>query len=264
MATFGNTAFGSGGNNENKNNTNGGKFTLSEDATTFDSITVELRAASGNNCKAKCSLYNSSKQLLTNGTTEEKTLDTGSVYQSVTFNFVGTKPSGSAGDYWIVITGSADAWNKIYLRAETGQSGNTYGSEYTGYSVPDPFNPTETADKRANIYCTYSPAGEALTQNLSDSIALAEAIKFDIGVKPSDALTMTETLASQSTFNVSLADSLALSESIAHAIGIYLTETLDLDEDLSVELAAAIRKILKGAMARKIGQPTPINIGIGM
>ena len=184
--------------------------------------------------------------------------------------------------------------------------------------------------------------GAALEQKLSDSIALAETIKFDIGVKPSDSLAMAETLASQSTFNValddtitfaealaaaqtfnltladtqtlaeslvaarglvadlqdtldlsetlkhdigvaladttalaetiahaieynvSLTDTLALSESIAHAIGIYLTETLDLDEDLSVELTAAIRKILKGAMARKMGQPTPINIGIGM
>jgi hypothetical protein len=107
-------------------------------------------------------------------------------------------------------------------------------------------------------------AARGLVVGLQDTLNLSETMKHDLGVALADTMALAETIAHAMEYNVALTDTLALSESIAHAIGMYLTETLDLDEDLSVELNVAIRKILKGAMARKLGQPTPINIGVGM
>jgi len=103
-----------------------------------------------------------------------------------------------------------------------------------------------------------------MTLALSDTLNLSETLKHDISMALADTEALAESIATQTDFNVAVTDTLALSESIAHAISMYLTETLDLDEELSAELGEALKRMVKGAMARKIGQPTPINIGMGM
>ena len=107
-------------------------------------------------------------------------------------------------------------------------------------------------------------AAQSMTLALSDTLNLSETLKHDISMALADTEALAESIATQTDFNVAVTDTLALSESLAHAISTYLTETLDLDEELSAELEEALKRMVKGAMARKIGQPTPINIGMGM
>jgi len=236
MATFGNTAIGTAESNF-EDYILGGKYTMGAADGVGDDITAYLKTYTATS-NVKACIYNSDKTLLK--ATVERDDCTANAWN--TFTFPDPKPNLTAdADYILVIWSGGN----VGIAAQSGAPANSHwyiADLYNGW--PDPIgNPTSSYYR--SIYCNYTVAGEDLTQELSDTLSLSESIKHDIGVHPSDTLGLSEDLASQSEFKLALADTLALSESIASDIAVYLSDTLDLSEDLTVEVTAAVVKILR-------------------
>ena len=258
MATFGNNQTTNTSNYTVEDAIRAGYFQMGAADGTADSISVYLTVTVASH-KMKCALYDSDGNLVSNGVTEELTVTTRNKTWT-TFNFTGTKPTLTANAwYYIAVWSIATGGFATYYYQTSGGSG-AYKKSQTYNSFPSSITwDTDDADGNSCIYCTYSVAGEALTKNLSDSTALAETIKFDIGVKPTDSLTMTEALTSQSTFNVNIQDSLSLSELIAHTIQTFLSETLNLSESESVQLFKALTQELSDTLT--LGETIKFDMG---
>lgn len=120
------------------------------------SITAYLYSNGGTK-NAKCALYDSSKNLVANSMTEQKSYSTG----WNTFNFGTTKPFLTANAWYHIVVWSNDGSGQGHLYyATSGGSGvfsdtETYVSgSYTGF--PSPFEgSTIDANGLASIYCTY-------------------------------------------------------------------------------------------------------------
>lgn len=242
MGAFGNTELLAQSYATVENFIKGGYFQMDAVDGVGDSITVLIIVTTTAH-KMKCALYKADNTLVPNSVTEEITVPVqgGTAF---TFHFGATKPDLVANAwYYIVVWAEATTGNAYYCFYNSGGNGVFYDSEaYDGF--PDPWAGTPgTTGLNPALYCTYNGGGTALTLALSDSFTLGESIRFDIGVKMSDSLALAETLTTQATFNLALSD------------------ILTLDDELTAELTAAIAKITKGAIARKIGLPTMQNIG---
>lgn len=99
---------------------------------------------------------------------------------------------------------------------------------------------------------------------LADTMGLAEVIKFDIGAAHADTINLSESEVLLSAFQLALADTETLSETIAHDITMVLADTINLSEDEVVDMTTYIKKMVKAALVRKLGMPTPHNIGPGL
>jgi len=153
--TFGNTAT-STSTTVIRNYIKGGYFQMGSNTGYGTSITAYLYNTGGSK-NAKCALYNSSKILVADSMTEEKTISTG----WNTFNFNTTKPVLTANAWYYIVIWCYDGSGQgdLYY-ATSGGSGvfsdnETYvAGSYSGF--PSPFEgSTVDADGLASIYCTY-------------------------------------------------------------------------------------------------------------
>ena len=153
--TFGNTETSSNPTTI-QDNIKGGYFQMGSNTGYGTSITAYL-SNTGSTKNAKCALYNSSKNLVANSMTEEKSYS----YGWNTFNFGTTKPVLTANAwYYIVVWSSTGSGLGNLFYTTSGGNGLFYDSEtyvagsYNGF--PSPFEGTaEDADGLASIYCTY-------------------------------------------------------------------------------------------------------------
>lgn len=128
----------------------GTKYALTEDGigesiTAFIGSTLSLHG--------KCALYDSSRNLVANGVTEEKALDP--LNDWVTFNFVGTKPELPAGDYiivaWVHALGSVNLYRDADVAYDRWWESHAYNNFPASLAASD-------RTGKFSIYCTYSLA----------------------------------------------------------------------------------------------------------
>ena len=161
------------------------KFT-SGSAGELDSISIYLVDV-GVTVDVKCAIYNSSKNLMANGTTEIKQVTVGQD-DWMTFNFEGTKPTVLASTvYWLAFFHSTSI--KIY-RGAGGSSQYAYRNIVWG-DWPADFSGFSYGDYEAAIYATYyeaPPPVKTLVQAALISVpplivlpTLAEILKFTGG-----------------------------------------------------------------------------------
>lgn len=144
---------------------NSSKFTLSENGD-VSSITVWLENGSSNEL-VKCAIYDSSKNLVTNGTTEERTINGGAGDWFI-FTF-GTEPSLTAGDYYLVVWGNGGDFsqNENGTIVDANGAGDT-ASDASGYNGFPASITAGTANFYISIYATYTPSGGASAPSTDD------------------------------------------------------------------------------------------------
>lgn len=122
------------------------------------SITAGLKQLFGDwEGKVKCALYYASdKTLVTNGVTEERTLDLTDIAWYV-FNFVGTKPTIVNGTAYIIVAWAEPPIDSVRaslvaVYQDDPVIGWDHSHTYNGF--PSPVTLAANTDK-INIYCTY-------------------------------------------------------------------------------------------------------------
>jgi len=127
-----------------------------------DSISVSVTSAIGT--KAKCCLYDTSGNFITNSVTEEKTISSTGWH---VFDFLVRPTIEASTDYYVACWGEPGDGN-FYIHGDyNGGDGSAYDSEaYNGF--PDPASLSTDTDGRMAIYCSYSEgaANTAPTQSL--------------------------------------------------------------------------------------------------
>jgi PKD repeat protein len=146
--TFGNTNQGSN-SQDIEDSITGGQFTCSQSGTA-QSITAYITVSSTRNIKA--AIYTSAGVLV--GSTEEKSVST-STDGWVTFNFLGTKPSLSAGTtYTLVVWSDSVSGSATLSYSSSGGTGRYYDRNYGSWPSSVSFN--SDGSRNYSIYCTYS------------------------------------------------------------------------------------------------------------
>lgn len=243
---------------------------------TADSITIKIYTTD-TDMLMSCALYNYVDHTTDYAGTLIKETNTVNVLSTddgkeIVFTFSDPKPTLVAGtNYYLCVRVQQDPGGKtikIYGFNGVAETDSFVKSATTPLTFVSPLTGEADIGHRSYIYCTYTEAGgAALTLALGDSIGLSEALKFDVQMKLGDTQALSEALTTQSTFNLALADTETLSESLASGLlmtfNLALADTIALEEAIDVELTVAIRKKLANVMVRKIGWPTPINIGTG-
>jgi hypothetical protein len=213
-ATFGKTGIGGTESNKSGDYMEGCKFT-SGSAGTLASIKAYLKGH-GDTRKMKCAIYDSGYNLLTNGTTEEKTISS-TTAAWYTFNF-STAPSVSAStDYYLMM------WNdhavKYYY--DSGASGQFpyYGIAYGG-SWPASFTPDGSSARDASIYATYMDATTGPLELISITESISRKLNSLINVNDTTSVSDVDAIQIFSLFSLSVYDSVNLSESIGRNLTI--------------------------------------------
>ena len=106
---------------------------------------------------AKCAIFDTSGNILTNGTTGEISVPVASQFNTFTFS---TSPSLAVATYWLAHFMDTDGGtqNLVY---DTDSYNMKWGSE-TYPTWPDPWTPGgQYNGRRMSIYCTYTPSGAA-------------------------------------------------------------------------------------------------------
>ena len=100
------------------------------------------------------------------------------------------------------------------------------------------------------------------TLQISDSTLAAAAYKIALA----DNLTISDVAEAAATYAVALADQMDISDAIAVGWKFYveLADQMDISDKMTCELfEGVVKKKRAAAMVRKIGWPTPINVGMG-
>ena len=156
--TFGNTA-SSTSTTTIENNVCGGYFQMDSYTGYGTSITAYLYVNGGAK-NAKCALYDSSNNLVTNSITEQLVYSTG----WNTFNFGASKPVLNANTWYYIVVWSEAGAGQGYLYYETSGGNGVFSDSETYVSgsyigFPNPYQQiTVDADGLASIYCTYTYA----------------------------------------------------------------------------------------------------------
>ena len=170
MPTFGNTS--AGDRSQSIMDTIVGSRFICPETCQPDSITA-LVSADDPSLRIKCAIYRRSDGKLM-ATTEEKT-NLSSSFSWVTFNVNEPKPTLSGGiEYYLVAWGDGfyDPWTHLYYETWIRYSLNNNGAHQsqTYDDWPDPWSPTETADRVHSIYCTYTPVAVPVKKVLGEGI----------------------------------------------------------------------------------------------
>ena len=141
----------------------GSNFTVMVNGTA-DSISAYIQ--SDNSCNAKCMIYKYSDSSLV-GTTEEKTINTGSNFSWTVFNFTGTKPKLTKDTQYILVIWSDDSCNLSY--DTTNENKGRYDSQVYG-TPPDPIGWDSYEQRLYSIYCSYSTVPEITNVSVNPSL----------------------------------------------------------------------------------------------
>jgi len=154
MATFGNTEVTATSAYSITSRIAGTKFQMGAIAGTGDSITAILLQNTGSDKLVKCALYDSDKNLVTNGVTNEETVSHSTSLQIITFNFA-TPPNLTADAYyWIVAWANGGA---LGYNDQVGYDWEKENKTYNGFPATHAMG-VFVADDWATIYCTYTEA----------------------------------------------------------------------------------------------------------
>ena len=140
----------------------GSNFTILVNATA-NNISAYLQANSTISPKAQCMIYRVNDSVLV-GKTENRTLNTGSEAQWITFNLSDPKPTLVKNTEYVLATWSNDTCDLFYNNAnyEQGMYAN-----YTFGNAPDPINWNACESRTYSLYCSYLTVPEII--NVSSS-----------------------------------------------------------------------------------------------
>ena len=167
-------------------NVGGGYFQMGGTDGTADNITAYWYG--GNNVQsAKCCLYDSSKNLIANGVTDEENIEQGFAWGWVTYDFSGDKPTLTADAWYYICAYSEDEFGTDYFLlgyADSGGSGAFDDNSESYDTFPNPFTANVVDnDGKVSIYCSYtesvandcpwgsypSPANNSVSQSIESN-----------------------------------------------------------------------------------------------
>lgn len=122
-------------------------------AGTLQSISACLGNSDVTNENAKCAIYDSSLDMLTNGSTEEKEIPANTEYGWITFNFSTAPTITTSTDYWLIVAASNAS---ISLRNDSGDTNQAADSGWEYNGLPDPLVPMFYYNYEFSIYATYT------------------------------------------------------------------------------------------------------------
>jgi PKD repeat protein len=161
---FGYTMVGNQSHNI-KDRITGSNFTVPTNGTA-ENISAYIKTNLSTPPKTKCMIYRDSVLV---GTSEEKTLNTGSTPTWVTYNFSGSKPSLVNDTEYVLVCWSNDTCDLYY-----NISNNVSSGRYLNYSygdAPDPINWSSYESRIYSIYCSYSTVSDITDVSASPSSA---------------------------------------------------------------------------------------------
>lgn len=141
----------------------GGYYQMGAEGGTADNITFKINKNQVNPAKLKYALYDSSYDLIANGQTEEATMSTTGI-QTVTIDFVGTKPTLNANEWYVISVWGETVFGVFYTYRELSTGDDmkyyalTYASDFPGHA-----SFATESNSLVPCYCSYSlpPPNEA-------------------------------------------------------------------------------------------------------
>jgi len=144
----------------------GSNFTVLVNGTA-DGISAYIETNLSTPPETKCMIYRATDSVLI-GTTENKTLNTGSDPDWVTYNFTGTKPTLVKDTKYTLVCWSNDTCDLFYDNSANGTSGRYKNQTYG--TPPDPITWDSNESRLYSIYCSYTTVPEITDVSATPSI----------------------------------------------------------------------------------------------
>ena len=194
MPTFGDTSLIGSDTTTIENIIIAGYFQMGSINGQADSITTKLTVITKNHY-CKCAIYDNNKNLLENGVTEEKLIPKGTTHETITFNFVGTKPNLTANAWYYICIWGENQPGDITVWYKNNEGNGLYDYNLTYNSYPDNVNFNLINNYYLlTAYCTYTETGETQyhypvdTSKAQDTLIFKAKIPFSDLSKAQDSL----------------------------------------------------------------------------